>query len=75
VALAVIAFNIARAAAVAADLAKSRWSSLRRKIIKIPGRIATTGRRLILHLPTDWPWEEGWQKLHALATGPPAAAP
>jgi hypothetical protein len=36
VALAVIAFNIARAAAVAADLAKARWATLRRKLINVP---------------------------------------
>ncbi len=52
VSLAVIAFNIARAAAVAADLANARWATLRRKIIKIPGRTASTARRLDLHLPT-----------------------
>ena len=71
VSLAVIAFNIARAAAVAADLAKARWSSLRRKIIQVPGRIASTARRLDLHLPTHWPWAYGWESLHAHATGPP----
>jgi hypothetical protein len=72
VACAVIAFNIARAAAVAADLAKARWASLRSKIIKVPGRIASTSRRLDLHLPISWPWAQGWQALHAAATGPPA---
>ena len=74
VSLAVIAFNIARAAAVAADLAKARWATLRRKIIKIPARIASTARRLDLHLPTHWPWAEGWANLHAVATGPPVTA-
>jgi len=74
VACAVIAFNIARAAAVAADLTKARWASLRRKIIQVPGRIASTGRRLVLHLPTQWPWAEDWQSLHAVATGPPVTA-
>jgi len=34
----VITFNIARTAAVAADLAKTRWATLRRKLINIPGR-------------------------------------
>lgn len=68
-----IAFNIARAAAVAADLAKARWSSLRRKIIQVPGRIASTARRLDLHLPIQWPWAENWASLHAAATGPPLA--
>ena len=71
VSLAVIAFNITRAAAVAADLSKARWATLRRKIIKIPGRIASTARRLDLHLPVRWPWAHGWDNLHALATGPP----
>jgi len=70
----VIAFNIARAAAVAADLTKARWASLRRKIIQVPGRIAATGRRLVLHLPTHWPWANGWENLHTLATGPPEPA-
>jgi hypothetical protein len=73
ISLAVIAFNIARAAAVAADLARARWATLRRKIIKIPARIASTARRLDLHLPIHWPWAQGWESLHALATGPPVA--
>jgi len=47
VACAVLAFNLARATAVAADMAKARWASLRKKIIKIPARIATTARRLM----------------------------
>ncbi|WP_109510003.1 IS1380 family transposase [Nocardioides speluncae] len=71
VACAVIAFNLARAAAIAAGLAKARWATLRRKIINIPARIATTGRRLVLHLPTQWPWAQNWDMLHAVATGPP----
>jgi hypothetical protein len=74
VSLAVIAFNLARAAAVAAGLTKARWASLRRKIIRVAGRIATTARRLDLHLPTHWPWAHGWQDLHAVATGPPHTA-
>jgi hypothetical protein len=74
VACAVIAFNIARAAAVAADLANARWATLRRKIIRVAARIASTARRLDLHLPIHWPWAHGWESLHAVATGPPLAA-
>jgi hypothetical protein len=74
VALAVVAFNIARATAVAADMAKTRWATLRKRIINIPGRIAATGRRLILHLPIRWPWADQWDTLHAIATGPPTPA-
>lgn len=72
VACAVIAFNIARATAVAADLATARWASLRTKIINIAGRIASTARRLDLHLPRDWPWARAWQALHQAANAPPA---
>ena len=75
VALAVTAFNLARASGVAAGQHRARWASLRRKIINIPARIATTGRRLHLHLPRDWPWAPGWEALWATATatGPPTA--
>ncbi len=72
VSLAVIAFNIARAAAVAAGLGKARWATLRRRIIGVPARVAVTGRRLVLHLPTHWPWAHHWESLHAVATSPPA---
>lgn len=71
VALATIGFNIARAAATAAGLAKARWATLRRTLINIAGRVAATGRRLVLHLPTDWPWRPGWEALWAAATNPP----
>jgi hypothetical protein len=74
VAHAVIAFNIARATAVAADQAKTRWATLRTRIINIPARIATTGRRLVLHLPSHWPWARAWESLWSTATGPPATA-
>ena len=67
VACGVIAFNLARAAAVAAGMVKARWATLRRKLINTPARLATTGRRLVLHLPTGWPWAEHWQHLHATA--------
>lgn len=73
VAHAVIAFNIARAAAVATDQHRARWATLRTRIINVPARIASTGRRLILHLPTHWPWVSNWQALWSTATGPPAA--
>ena len=33
-----------------------------------------TGRRLVLHLPTHWPWADAWKALHAVATSPPRTA-
>lgn len=74
VACAVIAFNLARATAVAAGLTLARWATVRARIITVPARIASTSRRLILHLPTHWPWANAWLRLHARATGPPPPA-
>ncbi len=71
VSLAASAFNIGRAAAVAANLTKARWATPRRKLINVPARIATPGRRLVPHLPTHWPWAHAWEALHAVATTPP----
>jgi hypothetical protein len=64
---AVMAFNLTRAAATltkAADLAKATTATIRRKLINVPARIATSARRLHLHLPTNWPWEQAWSALY-----------
>ncbi len=68
--LACIAFNVLRAAGAAASVrhAKARWATLRTHLITIPARIASTGRRLVLHLPTDWPWAPAWEDLWTTAT-------
>ncbi len=71
--LAVIAFNLTRTAATIteAGLAKATTSTIRRKLITIPARVASSGRRIGLHLPNAWPWEAAWTVLFAHATGPP----
>lgn len=74
VAIAVMGFNLARAAGLAAGMATARWATLRTRIIGVPARIARTGRRLVLHLPADWPWAPGWNLLWQNAAGPPTTA-
>ena len=37
-------------------LAKARTATIRRTLINLPARIASSARRLTLHLPRDWPW-------------------
>lgn len=71
--LAVIAFNLTRAAAtITGDiLAKATTATIRRKLIAIPARVASSGRRIRLHLPEAWPWQTAWTVLFAHATGPP----
>lgn len=36
--------------------AKARWATLRSPLIGVPALIATSARRLVLHLWSDWPW-------------------
>jgi hypothetical protein len=74
--LAVIAFNLTRAAATltGTQLAKATTGTIRRTLISVPGRIATSARRVVLHLPTVWPWEHGWNQLFDRACGPPPTA-
>jgi len=73
--LAVIAFNLTRAAATiaATELARATTATIRRKLITVPTRAATSARRLTLHLPTQWPWETAWTALFDRVSDPPAA--
>jgi hypothetical protein len=70
--LAAIAFNLTRAAGVLASArhARARPATIRDELIKIPARIANRARRLHLHLPTSWPWQDAWQGLHDAAYAP-----
>jgi len=74
--LASIAFNLSRAIGTlaGADLGKARSGTIRRKLITVPARIATSARKIILHLPANWPWEFGWSRLFEAACGPPRTA-
>ena len=73
---AVMAFNLTRAAATTTgpSLARATTATVRRKIITVPARIATSARRLHLHLPSAWPWAGDWIKLFDHACGPPPEA-
>ena len=73
--LAVIAFNLTRAAATltGSDLARATTATIRAKLITVPARVASSARRVILHLPTAWPWETAWTCLFSHGCGPPTA--
>ncbi|WP_072803129.1 IS1380 family transposase [Rhodococcoides yunnanense] len=63
---AVMAFNLARAAATLTgdrSLMKATTGTIRRTLISVPARIASSARRLTLHLPQRWPWETSWKAL------------
>ena len=62
---AAIAHNLLRAAGVLAgdQHTRARGSTLRRKIVNVPARLARPQHRPILHLPTHWPWSKHWLAL------------
>lgn len=70
---AVIAFNLTRAAGTLAapDLATATTATIRRKLITVPARVATSARRITLHLPQAWPWETAWTALFDRVSDPP----
>ena len=70
---ATIAFNLTRTAGALASRfhAKATTATIRAHLISVPARIARSARKLILHLPRDWPWEAAWTDLHNAASRPP----
>jgi hypothetical protein len=74
--LAVIAFNLTRVAGRVAggQLARATTGSIRRTLITVPARVASSARKLTLHLPTGWPWQTEWTELFARSSSPPAPA-
>lgn len=71
--LAAIAFNLTRAVGTLASTrhARARTATIRKHLIAVPARIATSARRPRLHLPKNWPWEHPWHTLHHAAFNPP----
>lgn len=74
---AVMAFNLTRAAATLTgtpSLLRATSHTIRRKLITIPARIATSARRITLHLPRAWPWQIAWTALFDRVSDPPPVA-
>jgi Transposase DDE domain group 1 len=63
--LAATAYNLTRAAGTLASAfhAKATGATIRRTRINIPARIASSARRIHLHLPEHWPWSPDFTSL------------
>lgn len=74
--LAAIAFNLTRAAGALASLfhARATTATIRDHLISVPARLARSARRLRMHLPQDWPWQDAWEALFAATSAPPGTA-
>lgn len=70
---AAMAFNLTRATGAIAGTFHSRatTATIRAQLINVPARIARSARRLTLHLPANWPWEQALQRT-LTGAGPPA---
>lgn len=76
--LAVIAFNLTRTAGILADhagrLTRATTATIRRTLIHVPARLARSARRITLHLPEAWPWQNAFTRLFTVAHAPPPTA-
>ncbi|WP_331748090.1 IS1380 family transposase (plasmid) [Streptomyces sp. NBC_00984] len=68
-----MAYNLLRAAGALASAfhAKATTATLRAHLVHVPARIARSARRLTLHLPQRWPWQDAWAQLFATVHAPP----
>ena len=75
-AAAVMAFNLSRAVGTIAggQFAKATTATIKAKIINVAARIASSARRIRLHLPAKWLWETRWTKLFHAIYPPPKIA-
>ena len=53
-------------------LTRATTATVRRTLIAVPARVATSARRLTLHLPRAWPWQHAWTVLFERVHAPPA---
>ena len=73
-ALAALAHNLGHWTLTAAggDFDAASVATLRRKLITMPARLVTSGRRRWLRAPIHWPWRRGFQHAMAVIAAIPA---
>jgi hypothetical protein len=70
-----ISYNLLRAAGALASTfhAKATTATIRAHLIHTPARLARSARRLTLHLPRHWTWQDAWTQLFDTVHAPPEA--
>jgi hypothetical protein len=68
-----MSFNLLRAAGALASAfhARATTATIRAHLVNVPARLARSARRLILHLPRNWPWADAWRQLFDTLHAPP----
>ncbi|MFC5103531.1 transposase [Kibdelosporangium philippinense] len=74
--LAALTHNLLRATATLAGPAhaRTRLTTLRRRLITIAARVTRTARHITLRLPQDWPWAHDFTHLFTTIHAPPHPA-
>nr|WP_267881623.1 transposase [Streptomyces sp. NRRL S-1824] len=69
-------YNLLRAAGALTSPfhTKATTATLRSHLVQVPARIARSARRITLHLPHNWPWQQAWTHLFDTVHDPPAPA-
>jgi len=65
-----MAHNLTRAVGCLASVfhSRARLATIRDQLINVPARIATSARRITLHLPTGWRSENPWRSVMTAVT-------
>jgi hypothetical protein len=68
-------YNLLRATGALASTfhAKATTATIRTHLIHLPARIARSARRITLHLPANWTWQQPWTHLFDTVHDPPPA--
>jgi len=72
---AIMTHNLLRAlASITGDpqITKATPTGIQRTLIQVPARIATSGRRTIMHLPHNWTWATSWLAAFTTSARAPA---
>jgi len=67
-ATAYVLFQELRLRAARTQFARCQVGKLRERLLKIGARVGVTVRRIVLHDPASYPWQEAWRRI-ALAVG------
>jgi Transposase DDE domain group 1 len=71
-----MSYNLLRAAGALASAfhARATTATIRAHLVGVPARLARSARRLVLHLPRHWPWQDAWMQLFDTVHTPPEPA-
>lgn len=56
----------------AGRLVMATTATIRRTLVAVPARLARSARRIALHLPEAWPWQNAFARLFTLTHAPTA---